>query len=83
MGVKFDEDGNYQWTKKIKTDLLSYNYDFKVAKTKDNDFIIMQNYMAGGGYTGKPYDTYIKKEENNFAFIDDQNLYLEYKEKHL
>ena len=71
VGVKFDKDGNYQWTKKIKTDLLSYDYDFKVTKTKDNDFIIMQNYMAKGGHQGEEYDNFMNKSEIVYKLCPD------------
>jgi hypothetical protein len=45
IAVKVDEAGNYLWAKKLTTGLTSgiSSNDFQVAKTTDNQFIIMED----------------------------------------
>ena len=65
LAVKLDRNGKFQWAKTLKTGLYSFDNEFRIAKTKDNDFIIMQNIMSGGKkFMGRElYDIYIKKSE--------------------
>jgi len=64
LAVKLDKDGKYQWAKTISTGLLSFEQEFRIAKTEDNDFIIMQNYMSKGeAFEGEKYNAYMKKAE--------------------
>ncbi len=65
LAVKLDKDGKFQWAKTLTTGLYSFDNEFKIVKTKDNDFIIMFNYMSGGKeFVGRElYDIYMKKSE--------------------
>jgi len=64
LAIKMDKDGRFQWAKTLTTGLYSFDNEFRIAKTKDNDFIIMRNFMSGGKeFGGELYDIYMKKSE--------------------
>ncbi|MFA6099322.1 MAG: hypothetical protein WC750_00400 [Patescibacteria group bacterium] len=70
VAVKVDPAGNYQWTKKLTTDLISggvFN-DFHVAKTTDGNFVILKgvvrdsdNYQARWDDAGRKQQTVTEK----------------------
>jgi len=76
LAVKLDKDGNYQWAKTIKTGLFSFDNEFKIVKTEDNDFIIMRNIMSGGEefVGGKLYDIYMEKAEEVYKLYPDDYM---------
>ena len=65
LAIKLDKDSKFQWAKTITTGLYSFDKEFRIVKTKDNDFIIMFNFMSGGKefVGGELYDIYMKKSE--------------------
>lgn len=70
VAVKVDAAGNYQWTKKLTTNLISggaFN-DFHVARTMDGNFVIMKgvvrdsdNYQARWDDAGRKQQTVTEK----------------------
>lgn len=74
LAVKFDEDGEFKWAKTLETGLLTFDKFFKIAKTPDNDFVIMFNYISGGEqYLGDPYDTYMEKAEQVYDLCKEKD----------
>lgn len=51
VAVKISPEGEYQWAKSLKTFNGAMSIDFKVAKTSDNEFVLMRNITRQAGFT--------------------------------
>jgi len=51
VAVKISPEGEYQWAKSLKTFNGSMSIDFKVAKTINNEFVLMRNITRQANFT--------------------------------
>ncbi|MDP1709403.1 MAG: hypothetical protein Q8L21_00765 [Candidatus Komeilibacteria bacterium] len=51
VAVKISPEGEYQWAKSLKTFNGAMSVDFKVAKTNDNEFVLMRNITRQASFT--------------------------------
>lgn len=51
IAVKISGQGEYQWAKSLKTFNGAMSIDFKVAKTSDNEFVLLRNVTRQAGFS--------------------------------
>lgn len=50
IAVKISGGGEYQWAKSLKTFNSAWSTDFKVAKTSNNEFVLLRNVARQAGF---------------------------------